>query len=207
MTATATTSDVLHPTREEWLVAAAMRLADRFHEAGHALPEKLRATCGWPSAGGKGQARRVIGECWVPEASADGTSEVFISPLLADPREVLAVLIHELIHASGVRGHRGAFRSAMAALGLSGPAKATVPADDFDARYADDLVRLGAYPHARLTPALSGRKVQGTRMLKATCASCGYTVRLARKWADQGLPSCACGAGEMALEDGPEDEG
>lgn len=204
---TATALSINYLTREEWLNAAAQRLAEPFAAAGKPLPEKLRLTCGWPSAGGKGQRRRTLAECWRPEASADGTVEVFVSPVLAEPRDVLAAVIHELIHGAGIYNHRADFKKAATALGLAGPAKATVPGEDFDARYGDELGRLGAYPHAALTPGLSGIKKQGTRMLKACCsdAACGYTVRLTKKWADVGMPSCPCGAGELVLDDGAED--
>ncbi len=36
-------------------------------------------------------------------------------------------------------------------------------------------------------------KGSGSRMLKATCEACGYLIRLTRKWADKGLPTCCCG--------------
>ena len=55
---------------------------------------------------------------------------------------------------------------------------------------------LGVYPHAALD--MSSRKTQGTRMLKASCPSCSYTVRLTAKWAfdsygNPRLPVCPCG--------------
>lgn len=61
----------------------------------------------------------------------------------------------------------------------------------------------------------SGPKTQTTRMLKAWCpndvtvsqdderSGCGYTVRMTRKWADVGLPTCPnpeCERKGMALE-------
>jgi hypothetical protein len=38
-------------------------------------------------------------------------------------------------------------------------------------------------------------KKQSTRMLKAECPECGYTIRLAKKWAEVGLPSCPSDGG------------
>lgn len=192
-----------HPTRESWLVAATAALAPRFAAYGRPLPARIRVTCGWPSEGGKAWARRRIGECWHPAASADRTVEVFIAPTVADSREVLAILIHELIHAAlgPAVGHRWPFKRAMGALGLAGHATASVPAGDFDERYGAALAELGGYPHAALNPGLSGRRTQGTRMLKAGCPSCGYTFRLSRMWAEAGLPDCVCGAGRYELQD------
>lgn len=33
----------------------------------------------------------------------------------------------------------------------------------------------------------------GSRHRKAVCPSCGYTIRLSKKWADHGMPTCPCG--------------
>ena len=186
-------------TREEWLQAALDELRPEFGSRSLSLPAVIRTACGFTSAGRRG---RVIGECWSPKASADAATEILISPTLDDGREVLAVLIHELIHASGIQGHGKAFGRAAAAMDLDGPNKATVPGPGFDARYAPIIDFLGSYPHAKLLLAQDKPK-QGTRMLKAACPSCGYTVRLTAKWAALGLPTCVCGD-TLALEGGAE---
>jgi hypothetical protein len=36
-------------------------------------------------------------------------------------------------------------------------------------------------------------------MLKAECPECGYTIRLNKKWADLGLPSCPTDGANLAL--------
>jgi hypothetical protein len=41
---------------------------------------------------------------------------------------------------------------------------------------------------------------QSTRMLKAECAECGYTIRLTKKWADVGLPSCPTDGAALTLD-------
>ncbi|MDQ6920240.1 MAG: hypothetical protein M3256_12390 [Actinomycetota bacterium] len=41
-------------------------------------------------------------------------------------------------------------------------------------------------------------------MLKAECPECGYTIRLTKKWADVGLPSCPTDGGALALDSGVE---
>lgn len=41
---------------------------------------------------------------------------------------------------------------------------------------------------------------QTTRMRKAECATCGYTIRVSRAWIAVGMPSCPCGAGELACD-------
>ena len=47
-------------------------------------------------------------------------------------------------------------------------------------------------------------KKQSTRMLKAECPECGYTIRLAKKWADLGLPTCPTDGAALMLNDGRE---
>lgn len=198
----------VYATREAWLVAAVEALRGTFDEIGRPLPAKLRVTCGWPSQGGTGRKRRRIGECWKPEVSADGTTEVFIAPTLAEPLEVFPVLLHECIHASGIWDHRGKFIGTMKRLGLAGKPTATVAGEDFATRYGPTLEALGAYPHARMTPAeKAASEKQTTRMLKCECGRCGYVVRTTRKWAKVGMPSCVCGAGPMVCRDPIEIEG
>lgn len=59
---------------------------------------------------------------------------------------------------------------------------------------------MGIYAHAGQSVPTS-RSMPGqplprasTRMLKSMCdAECGYTIRLARKYVDIGLPICPCG--------------
>ena len=51
-----------------------------------------RARVAWP------HKKRRIGEAWSSKNSADQSCEVFISPVLKDPIEVAATLVHELVH-------------------------------------------------------------------------------------------------------------
>ena len=43
-------------------------------------------------------------------------------------------------------------------------------------------------------------KKQSARMLKAECPECGYTIRLTKKWADVGLPSCPTEGAGLTLD-------
>src|SRR5262249_40594880 len=121
--------------------------------------------------------------------------EIFISPTLADPMRVVGVLAHELIHAivGGEVGHRGPFKRLALAIGLTGKMSATVEGDVFKTALQAILEDLWPYPHAELDAKkrLSGPKPQGTRLLKAMCPLCKYTVRVTQKWVDDvGLPHC-----------------
>ncbi|MCA8951150.1 MAG: transcription elongation protein SprT [Planctomycetes bacterium] len=187
------------PSREEWLGRLVDALRPTFAEHGSRLPERIRVSCGWPSRSALSGRNRRIGEAWSHRCSDDGASETFVSPTLADPVEVGAVLVHELVHhAVGVEaGHKGPFRRLALAVGLAGKMTATVAGPELAARLHALAEVLGPYPHAALNGA-SGRKKQTTRMLKVTCAACGCIARMARQWLDEvGAPTCACG-GDMA---------
>jgi hypothetical protein len=176
--------------REDWLSAAVSELRPIFDAVGAPLPANVRVTCGFPSNAKRSGA---IGECWADTASADKTFEVLISPVLDDPMRVFDVLVHELCHATaGAMNHGVNFQRVAAAMHLEPTGtkgwKATTRSVKFGAEFLGLVQSLGPYPHAALT--MSNRKVQTTRMLKAVCPSCGYTVRLTAKWAALGLPSC-----------------
>ncbi|WP_336628483.1 MULTISPECIES: hypothetical protein [unclassified Microbacterium] len=195
-------------TREEWLIAAVEALRPYFAEQGADLPA-VRVSVGF--AGGRGNKNATIGQAWAKEAAADGVAQVFISPVLSDAVEVLAVLVHELIHVwdENKSGHRGAFAKLAKAMGLEGKMTATVAGDALRDKLALIVLELGDYPHAALSPSLSGVKKQGTRMLKVECSEgSGYMVRMTKKWLDEyGAPTCPCHSVRMdapSTEDGDE---
>ncbi|HEX5437170.1 MAG TPA: hypothetical protein VFW98_08420 [Gemmatimonadaceae bacterium] len=183
-----------HETREAWLTALAHAMAPMFASLDHPLPKKLRVAAGWPSSGGlsKKGGSRTIGECCHAAMSRDGSVEIFISPMLAEPMRVADVLAHELAHAAlghGV-GHRAPFARLAGKLGLVGPATATEAGPEFLA-WARPLVEaLGPYPHAAIVPMMRETK-QTTRMIKCECHGCGYVCRTTQKWIDAvGAPHC-----------------
>lgn len=55
-------------------------------------------------------------------------------------------------------------------------------------------------------PRKAGSPKQSTRLIKAACGDCGYTIRVTQKWLEQGNPGCPCG-GVTAPEGGDDDEG
>jgi hypothetical protein len=191
-------------TREDWLNHLAELMSPWFDNLDCPLP-RIRIAIGFPSTGRRG---RRIGECWDGRASEDGTFEILIRPDQADPLEVAAILAHELVHAAvGLEaGHKAPFRSVALAIGLQGPMRSTTPGPGFIEAVRPMLEEVGPLPHARLgIGASTGPKKQTTRMLKAECRDCGYTVRVARKWLEEvGAPHCPA-HGEMTAEI-PEDE-
>ena len=181
-----------HATRETYLQAATTHLAPLFAAQGFPLPP-VRASVGIPAGGSGGKLKR-IGECWDKRASGDNTTEIFICPSQSEPVQVLAILLHELVHAAvGLEcGHKGPFKRVALALGLEGKMTETTPSPELAADLATLADTLGDYPHAALNTALSGRKKQGTRMIKLTCDDCGWSCRTAQKNVDAGLPTCHC---------------
>jgi hypothetical protein len=188
---------LIHTERETYLQSAVEELRPSFSANGHTLPLAIRVSCALPSNAKRSGA---IGECWADTRSSDGHYEIFISPTLDNPARVFDVLIHELCHtAKGCMNHGVNFQKlaeAMLLIPASNTWKATVGAPTFMDAYGSIIEGLGDYPHAALD--MSSRKTQGTRMLKASCPSCSYTVRLTAKWAfdpwgSPRLPVCPCG--------------
>ena len=184
-------------TREDWLTEGARRIIDIFVECGYTMP-KIRISCSWP--GGASPNKR-IGECWSRNASADGTNEIFISPIIADPVAALDILTHEMVHAVDdcVHGHRREFTAIGRKIGLTGKPTSMHAAPELRARLTAIAADLGHYPHAKLEPALAGRKKQTSRQLKHECTDCGAIWRMAGKWQATQCPCC----GSLYL--GPED--
>jgi hypothetical protein len=110
------------------------------------------------------------------------------------PAQIAAILAHELVHAAvGIpAGHGKAFKRVALGLGLVGPMRATTPGK----RSLPPSRRSSMPPAPSPCPSRHGRestapRKQKTRMLKCECATCGYTVRTARKWLEQaGAPLC-----------------
>ena len=187
-------------TREEWLERLTDALRPKFKAAGYPIPAKVHVSCAWPSSRATSHKSRAIGECWPASSSADGHTEIFISPTLGDPIEVGGTLVHELLHAAIEPmhpdkhvGHGPAFKKAMGPLGLNGKATATGETKELKEELAAIVKTIGAYPHAAMKLKLRS-KIQSTRLLKASCPECGYIIRVTAKWIEEaGLPTCPCG--------------
>ena len=135
--------------REWWLYHAAVFLFDLLTEAGvDSVP--VRVSCGWPSHGGMGQGKHVIGQCFPQQVCSDGVSQIFISPRIAVSVEVLGTLLHELIHAAvGCQyGHRKQFSQVARLVGLEGPPTATTVGMGLQVVLQQFVDEQGPYPHA-----------------------------------------------------------
>jgi hypothetical protein len=175
--------------REQWLSKVAKALEPKFKALGYELPA-YRMSCGFPSTGRRSQR---IGECWAAQCSNDQTHEIFIHPSCADSVEVAAILAHEMTHAAvGLdKKHGSVFAKVARGMGLTGKMTATVAGEEFKKLIKPVIERLGMYPHAALVSGVSSRgPKQTTRLHKAACDECGYTVRVTSKWVDLAAPVC-----------------
>jgi len=187
-------------TREAWLNQLIDKLRPDFLEAGAEIPEKVRASCGWPSQSGKARKQRRIGECWSSSSSEDEHHELFVSPVLSDPLEVGETLVHELVHAAvgTSHGHRAPFRRAATAIGLEGKMTATHAGPALRDRLEELTARLGPYPHGKVS--FDSKPKQSCRQMKVECPNCGCICRMSRRWIEVGTPTCACGTKMKAVE-------
>lgn len=211
-------------TREAWLMAASVMIGSGLAQRADLELPAYRVTCGWPSTKATAKSKRRIGECWNPEASADAHAEIFISPLCADPLEVIAILAHELIHAALPKGtaHKAPFVKAAKAIGFVKPFTQITTTPELVEWTQEVVDALPAYPHAAMSLQSEGaKKPQVNRQLLAKCEqdfdgeACGYQCRLARKWiVEVGAPICprcrepmVCEGLETVAEELPEGEG
>jgi len=182
-------------SRHAWLEAARIESERLLANAGYVTPAQVRVSIGFAFA-----SRKAIGQCWSSESSSDAHAEIVISPVMDDSEQILGVIIHELIHAIAGHqaGHGPGFKKIALAVGLAGKMTATIVGPILAPRLQQWIARNGAYPAGKVDPGAT-RKKQGTRLLKALCGECGYTVRVTAKWAAVGSPHCP-DHGEMDLE-------
>jgi hypothetical protein len=184
--------------RQHWVEHAVEALRVKFAAAGdYEVPEKIRVSIGWPK---RSASCGAIGECWSAAASSDQHSEMFISPQLADGVQIVGVIAHELVHATvgAGHGHDNVFKRCALAIGLNGPMRATTPSTEFVAWAKTLFKRIGPYPAGFLTD----MPKQGARLLKCECETCGYLIRITRKWLTvAGPPICPTDGIKLAEEE------
>ena len=201
-----------HESRESWLAAAARLIRPHFSACGYEIPEKMRFAIAFPSTGRKGKR---VGELWHAATSTDGTCELIIRADLDQPPDVLAVLVHQLVHSvlPPDAGHGPLFKEAAQKIGLTGKMRDASPSRLLLPILSDIAEQLGPLPHAALliergpkdqNPADRPKK-QGTRLLKAAC-NCGYTVRITGKWVNEVGPPLCPKHGAMTVDLPPDDD-
>lgn len=166
-------------TREEWLTKfsnfVGRRVVEMYDEGD--ADTSLRLSCGFAPRDGRRKARAAV--LLAPSCSADDSAELFVSPELSEADDVAKVIFPLVVQAW---------------LGdWTGRNTARVVRSLNNVDTAGDALRVcGVYPHAAVT--LPIRRVDGTRLLKVTCAiePAAYVVRISRKCLNVGAPVCPC---------------
>jgi hypothetical protein len=176
-----------HPTRESWLLAAVQLLRPLFEAKHHTIPMDVMVSCGFASTGTRSHH---IGQCWSRNSSTNDKNQIFISPTLGEPVEVLDTLVHELVHAVDDCQHKHGkeFKKIALSLGMKGPMRSAGAGPALKAHLEKVAHKLGPYPHGSLK--VAHRKVVSRPRARAQCAKCGYQVPMYRKFLSYGPPLC-----------------
>tara|TARA_R110000823_G_scaffold307268_1_gene429868 strand:- start:43 stop:594 length:552 start_codon:yes stop_codon:yes gene_type:complete len=176
-------------TREQWLNTAAESLRGDFNAIGEDFGAP-RISIGFT---GSRSGLKALGAAWHKDVSTDNTCEIFIAPHVQTQEDILAVLVHELVHACGYMDHGKNFRRVAIGVGLTGKMTSTVATDALKERLNALILQIGQFPGAALNPTSPAKK-QGTRMIKMECEDCGFIARASGSAIMQaGLPTCGCG--------------
>lgn len=190
-------------TREQWLNESAallfdLVLTDSVRQQHPIPPHKISVAP---------MRSKTLGTCHRRAQSDAQLNEIFITAHISDSLEVLAVLTHELIHATDdcESGHRNFFASAARKAGLIGKLTATTAGPELLEVLAGMVDILGPIPHAKLS---TPPKSKGRNNNKIVCTECGFQANLSRKWADlvaapATCPVCAAEALEVEISGEP----
>ncbi len=176
-----------HSSREGWLLAAIDLLRPLFKLKGYQIPASIQVSCGFASTGTRSHH---VGQCWSRKSSSNGHNQIFISPVLHDPVEVLDTLVHELVHAVDDCQHKHGpeFKKIALSLGMKGPMRSADAGPELRQKLQTVAHELGPYPHGQLK-VMHRRKVSKPRP-KAKCSKCGYQVPMFRQFLTYGPPLC-----------------
>lgn len=167
-------------TREAWLEAAVREIAETCF-AGEKVPG-VRISVGFAGGKGKKGLVKTIGQCWGNTAITDGKPQIFISPALEDPIQILETIVHELAHAVDdcKSGHKGNFKRLAIKAGLEGKMTATHASEALRASLAEMAKGLGEFPHTAIKVSADTKPGNKNRHLKMQCCFCEFTARSSR---------------------------
>jgi hypothetical protein len=176
-----------YTNRESWLLAAIDLLRPVFLSKNHVIPTDVMVSCGFASTGTRSHH---IGQCWSKRSSTNGQNQIFISPALHEPVEVLDTLVHELVHAVDDCEHKHGkeFKKIALSLGMNGPMRSAGAGPELKEKLKDLAQKLGTYPHGKLQ--VAHRKAVSRARARAKCPECGFQVPMYRKFLAYGPPLC-----------------
>jgi hypothetical protein len=177
----------IYKTREEWLLAAVEEIRPIFVNKGHHIPQNCQVSCGFASTGTRSHH---IGQCWPRESSTDERNQIFISPALYEPAEVLDTLVHELVHAVDDCEHKHGkeFKKIALSLGMMGPMRSAGAGPELKIKLEEIAKALGRYPHGKLK--VTHRIVINRSRPRAKCPACGFQVPMLKRFLAYGAPIC-----------------
>ena len=172
--------------RESWLIRAVRELTPLFDSIGLSVP-KVQVSVGFTSCGKNGRA---IGECWPRKLAEGSENQIFISPTLETPFEVLEVLTHELIHAIDDCKHKHGkvFKNIANDIGLIGPMRATNAGPELSLELSRIAKKLGDFPHGKLK--IPPRRISTHVRPGGKCPKCEYRVPMLKLYLQFGAPLC-----------------
>jgi hypothetical protein len=178
-------------TRETWLQQAMSMLDMRlFREKGGVRVPDCRVSVGFPAGSRKRQINKTLGQYWPKASASDGVPQIFISPssgASSDPVYMLAVLVHEMVHAcTEGAGHGPEFRKLAVKVGLQPPMRSTTASAQLKKSLRKIADELGQFPHGTIDPTTRpGKKgkLKGYEC-KGYSDSCGFKLYTTTKWID-----------------------
>jgi len=186
--------------RTKWLEKAWGLLLKEFKLK---APEKVQITFGFCASGNRKSSatgRQTLGQCqidFVRNGNAKKQNLIAIHPAnFKNPVDVLMVMLHEAIHATGINGHAKLFSAVAKAVGFERPWTQPHPGPELVDRVGKLLKKIGTFPEGwgDLAPT---KPKQTTRMLKFTCPVCGEIIRSANE-----KLSVICAKDETAFQKG-----
>ena len=176
-----------HETREQWLLAAVQLIKPIFVAKKYVVPDDCQVSCGFASTGTRSHH---IGQCWSRSSSTHERNQIFISPALGDPVDVLDTLVHELVHAVDNCEHKHGkeFKKIALSVGLEGPMRSAGAGKALKVVLTEMAQQLGPYPHGQLK--VTHRRKVSTPRPKARCKDCGFEVPMYKKFLTFGAPLC-----------------
>lgn len=204
-------------TKEQWLKNALDNyLRDIFLSKGYSIGAVDIAISVFPRRKGK---TNTVGKCTYNRLKEDGVCTIEIDYSKFDNITVMAIFIHELIHACcGADAKHGAqFRRACDILGLKGGCNgrsnssytSTVPNNSyedkdgsvvetglFNSMYSHIWEELGDYPHGESNE-FEGAKTK-KKQVRVVCPHCNYNAMVSHKWSGNTVcGSCSDEYGEL----------
>lgn len=171
--------------RTKWLEKAWLLVLKEFELK---APAKVQISFGFCASGNRKSSatgRQTLGQCSTDLVRNGDKSEkqclISIHPVnFKNPVDVLLIMTHEAIHATGANGHGKEFSTLAKEVGFDKPWTQPHPTPELTERIGKLLEGIGDFPEGwgDLTPS---KPKQTTRMLKFTCPVCGEIIRSANE--------------------------